>query len=543
MQPKWLRNASSSISRYLEYSNSGPLTSQHGKSLSNIVHPTLATITISLPRKHSTHSAPGLSQVKRPDAKGRAFIFRSSSTDPYLNLSLEHYLLQNAHPESRVLFLYVNRPCIVIGRNQNPWVECALQKLGQVSSSLEGKAGIVESIEDGDGLGEVLLVRRRSGGGAVFHDEGNLNYSVIVPNHPKAEFKRRTHAKMVVKAVKEVQKELMDAAVLLETDVRVNERNDIVMNQPGRGVLKVSGSAFKLTKGRALHHGTLLFLSPNLNHIGELLRSPAREFISARGVESVRSPVGNVFPMPRDARHTSLLRLDLERSVADVFREMYGEEANVREVPVREGWGNMVIDSMEDVGSEIDEGSAVGTEIMKGAQEIMSPEWKFEQTPGFVVSNKAVEGEKGFSPPANTAELPEGAVIFLRVKNGIVQEVEISLSNEEEAAVLEKQQIRSRLQGKKLHEISDWKAIFDGLDAWTHPETGRLMDWLSKMLPPLTMLSVKALEPGSKDKIIEHEMQERDTVKRRRDGRLLEVEKKDERLVEEVGCRDPGLTS
>ena len=541
MQPRWLRNVPPSISRSLQCSSPGPLISRHGKSLGSLVHPRSSTTSISLPRKHSTHSAPGLSQIKRPDAKGRGFIFRSSSTDPYLNLSLEHYLLQNAHPESRVLFLYVNRPCVVIGRNQNPWVECALQKLVKVPPSSEGKVGTVESIGNGDGLGKVLLVRRRSGGGAVFHDEGNLNYSVIVPNHPKAEFRRRTHAKMVVKAVREVQRELMNADVSLETNVRVNERNDIVMNQPGRGVLKVSGSAFKLTKGRALHHGTLLFSSPNLEHIGDLLRSPARDFISARGVESVRSPVGNVFPMPRDARHTSLLRLDLERAIADVFREMYGEEANVREVIVKERCGVMARDSVEDIGSEVDESSVVGAEIMKGVREIMSPEWKFEQTPGFVVSNKQVEGEKDFSPPTSAAGLPAGAGVFLRVKNGSVQEVKISRSTEE-AATLEEAQIRSRLQGKKLQEISDWKAIFDGLDAWTHPGTGGLVDWLSEMLPPLAMLSVKASEPGPKDEIIEHEMQETGTLKRRRDDGLLEVEKTGEQLVEEVGSRHPSPT-
>jgi lipoate-protein ligase A len=97
---------------------------------------------------------------------------------------------------------------------------------------------------------------------------------------------------------------------------RVNERHDIVLDQgehiadtdlddthvtpytrtteDGPRPLKVSGSAYKLTRGRALHHGTCLLSSPNLDKISAFLRSPAKPYIKARGVESVSSPVTNV---------------------------------------------------------------------------------------------------------------------------------------------------------------------------------------------------------------------------------------------------------
>lgn len=217
----------------------------------------------------------------------------STSRDPYVNLSIEHFLLQKTAPDSAVLLLYVNRPSIIIGRNQNPWLEVNLALLNP-SDSNQRKA-------DAPDLGfNVDLVRRRSGGGTVFHDEGNVNWTVISPS---AHFTRDKHAEMVVGALRSCG---IDRA-------RVNERHDIVLDQGERGEqthasdthatpyhssetrpLKVSGSAYKLTRTRALHHGTCLLSSPNLNIIPHYLHSPAKPYMSARGVESVSSPVGNI---------------------------------------------------------------------------------------------------------------------------------------------------------------------------------------------------------------------------------------------------------
>lgn len=219
-------------------------------------------------------------QTSQPSS--RVQVYTSHSHNPYLNLSAEHFLLQNSHPDSTVLFLYTNDPCIVIGRNQNPWLEVNLGLLRGFKARTSGDDG-------GKASSSVSLVRRRSGGGAVFHDSGNVNFSVICP---PAAFDRNKHAEMVVRALRG----------LGVGTARVNERHDIVLDReshgdgqaPPAGTFKISGSAYKLTRLRSLHHGTCLLNSPNLADIGRLLRSPAEPFVKARGVESVRSRICNV---------------------------------------------------------------------------------------------------------------------------------------------------------------------------------------------------------------------------------------------------------
>lgn len=174
----------------------------------------------------------------------------------------------------------------------------------------------------------VALVRRRSGGGTVFHDYGNLNYCVICP---AATFTRDKHAKMVTQAIR-----TQDARA------RVNERHDIVLDQdaleiekdklsgadlcrssnhPNGVSLKISGSAYKLTRQRALHHGTCLISSPNIDNISRYLKSPARPFMKARGVESVRSPIGNILGQAITDVEASLN--DFRTRVIQAFANIY----------------------------------------------------------------------------------------------------------------------------------------------------------------------------------------------------------------------------
>lgn len=260
-----------------------------------------------------------------------------------MNLSLEHRLLQTSHPDSTVLVLYVNRPTIVFGRNQNPWLEVNLGKL----AAQQGRVG---------------LVRRRSGGGTVFHDEGNVNFGVICP---PAVFDRDRHAEMVARALK----------TLGRPTARVNERHDIVVDvddaPAGNRTRKVSGSAYKLTRLRSLHHGTCLVRSPNLGLISPLLRSPAEPYIKARGVDSVRSPVANV----------DLGIEEFKDAVVKEFEQMYGE------LHVKEEFGDEVLQDES---------------ISAGVKELGAREWLYGQTPKFAFSTSPTDEDPRERPGIST---------------------------------------------------------------------------------------------------------------------------------------------
>ncbi|KAI6818444.1 hypothetical protein KC340_g14140 [Hortaea werneckii] len=359
----------------------------------------------------------------------------STSRDPYLNLSIEHHLLQKSAPESAVLLLYINRPSVIIGRNQNPWVEANLALLDPARHN--------HPETEPPSLGVVDLVRRRSGGGTVFHDEGNVNWTVIT--QPK-DFTRDKHAEMVVRALRSCG---VDRS-------RVNERHDIVLDQGARAIearsadthstpylsdvgnprpLKVSGSAYKLTRQRALHHGTCLLSSPNLNVIPDYLHSPAKPFISARGVESVSSPVGNIL-------------LENDRFISNVqeqFAQLYG----VSNKP-----------------EAVDEAWLEHNAIRKGYDEMRSLEWTYLQTPQFTVSN---------------ASDKEARIHFeLSVRNGAINGGFAYEVGEEQHKI----DISPSTIGQRLHEIQD----FDSFVSRAFPTLGaleshQLSAWLHRMLP------------------------------------------------------------
>ncbi len=177
-------------------------------------------------------------------------IWQSCLTDPFANLALEHWLFKTLTQPS--LFLYVNAPAVVIGRAQNPWMEANL-------SFLQAE--------------HIPLVRRQSGGGAVVHDTGNLNFSFI---SPKARYDKNLHLDLVLKALQR-----------LNLHAERNERHDLLVQNK-----KISGSAFRETRENCFHHGTLL-IDANLPLLRQALAVlPHR--IQTHAVPSVRSPVMNL---------------------------------------------------------------------------------------------------------------------------------------------------------------------------------------------------------------------------------------------------------
>ncbi|KAL2024342.1 hypothetical protein VTK56DRAFT_8824 [Thermocarpiscus australiensis] len=424
---------------------------------------TRRTFTATLPHlnKASTITTRSTAQIqKRPfthSLNHPVQIYRSTSTDPYLNLSIEHHLLQHSHPDSTVLFIYANRPCVVIGRNQNPWLEVNLHQLRQ---------GLPPPPPNPEGENvPVALVRRRSGGGAVFHDHGNLNWSVICP---PAVFDRDRHAAMVVRALRR----------LGVRGARVNERHDIVVDvdvgggvdvdvDEGSGVagagggergaqrgqtFKVSGSAYKLTRTRSLHHGTCLLNSPYLGRVSGLLRSPAEGFIKARGVESVRSRIMNV----------GVGTDEFVEGVADEFRRMYGDGAGA--------------------GVVVGEQEALATEdVVKGVRELTSPEWVFGQTPQFTFSTHPTEDDPRERPPLPDT-LPTGFQAHLTFRHGEIQSAAIS-GLEYHDFVDEDGQDKALSQAlvkQRLHNLSDWRATLKSASP-VLADADEVGEWLNHM--------------------------------------------------------------
>lgn len=325
-------------------------------------------------RLHSASLAPSFADLATT-AKSKHQIYISRSLDPFVNLAIEHFLLQKTPVDSTALFLYVNRPCVVIGRNQNPWLEVGLRHLRAAprlpDSWCENGAAANLSLK------EVSLVRRRSGGGTVFHDEGNVNYSVICPT---ADFNRDKYAEMVVRAIRQHN----DRA-------RVNERHDIVLDQaPMRSKehlpdandmhntaytcaasnlspLKVSGSAYKLTRLRSLHHGTCLLASPHLSMIPKYLRSPAAPFLKARGIESVRSPVGNIYSNTEASQN--LIRA-FQRRVIEAFADLHELEREAVTVFIDTHAGTCLQHNGAWVTGYIDDAMADVPEIKRGITEL-----------------------------------------------------------------------------------------------------------------------------------------------------------------------------
>ncbi|KZZ98534.1 Biotin/lipoate A/B protein ligase [Moelleriella libera RCEF 2490] len=363
-------------------------------------------------------------------------VYLSRCHDPLLNLSVEHRLLQITPPESTVLVLYVNGPCVVFGRNQNPWLELNLHRLAQIANTTT----TTTQPDEGKGEGEaaaaaawhdsvVKLVRRRSGGGTVFHDLGNVNFSVILPT---AQFDRDRHADMVVRALQSLGR----------VRTRVNERHDIVVDSGSDAAttaaaardsssgssssaretattttttktFKISGSAYKLTRFRALHHGTCLLQSPNLASISGLLRSPAEPFIKARGVDSVRSPVTNV----------GLDTLVFQDAVVRQFAQMYGPA---------------------DIYADFDDSARQDYHVQKGYDELAARDWIYGQTPRFAFRTYACEDD-----PRPRPQLPFDHRLHFEARHGLIEQFHVSQSRDFDAR---------QCVGASLQDVHDWRA-------------------------------------------------------------------------------------
>ncbi|HLQ73283.1 MAG TPA: lipoate--protein ligase [Bacillota bacterium] len=183
------------------------------------------------------------------------FIDNKGITNPYINLAIEEYLLNNFAEEETYLLFYINEPSIIIGRNQNT--------IEEINTSY---------VEDNN----IKVVRRLSGGGAVYHDLGNLNFSFITKDDGDSFHDFAKFTEPVVRALNNIN-----------VPAELIGRNDLLVE--GR---KFSGNAQFSTKGRMFSHGTIMFDS-EIEHVVSAL-NVSQEKIESKGIKSIRSRVANI---------------------------------------------------------------------------------------------------------------------------------------------------------------------------------------------------------------------------------------------------------
>ncbi|XP_014478714.1 PREDICTED: lipoyltransferase 1, mitochondrial-like [Dinoponera quadriceps] len=295
----------------------------------------------------------------------RKSVFVSQSTDVFTNLAWEdwlyrHYDFTNHH----VLLLWRNDPCVVYGRHQNPWKECNVQ-----TAKRRG----------------ITLVRRNSGGGTVYHDNGNLNLSFFTP---RARYNRKYNLHIITRALfREWRLESV-----------VNKRDDIVVE----GNYKVSGTAAKLGRPNAYHHCTLL-VGVDKNSLRLALERKEDDIVTNATI-SIRSPIKNLIDVNAD--------IEMDKLITVIGEEYLRTKALVLEDEERE------LSQQEMELQFIDPTERLYTGLDKLTSEFRSWDWNFGRTPKFTVTRTLeATGHDGKVQRLN---------FNVEVQNGVVEEVKMN---------------------------------------------------------------------------------------------------------------------
>ena len=187
-----------------------------------------------------------------PNKGEKVRIFHSFSHNPWHNLSLEEYLFRTVAEDEIFLYLWQNQNTVVIGKNQNPWKECRLDQMK---------------------VDQVKLARRLSGGGAVYHDLGNLNFTFIAG---KKKYDQERQFQVILRAINQLGLEAIFSG-----------RNDLTIS--GK---KFSGNAFYAEENAAYHHGTLL-VNTDFEKMTRYLQV-SKEKIISKGIDSIQARVINL---------------------------------------------------------------------------------------------------------------------------------------------------------------------------------------------------------------------------------------------------------
>lgn len=269
------------------------------------------------------------------------YIYSAPTGDGWLNLARDGYFLENNKKGDVILYFYVNKNAVITGRNQNAWKDGSIANM------------------DADG---VQLVRRHSGGGAVFHDNGNLNFSFITD---EKHYDLNRQMRVILNAVSK-----------LGLKAELSGRNDITVD--GK---KFSGNAFSLAKGNRSHHGTIL-VNADLTKLSNYL-CVSKEKMRSKGIDSVRARVCNLCELSSGLTVEAMRRLVIES-----FIEEYGAASEY------------VFDGM------------ALAEVEERRERLASWEWRFGKTPQF-----DFETDKRFSFGDTQ--------IYFNSRNGVIRETKV----------------------------------------------------------------------------------------------------------------------
>jgi lipoate-protein ligase A len=208
----------------------------------------------------------------------------NNSTDPYFNLAFDEYCLENIHSEEPYFYLWRNRPAVIIGLNQNAYSEVNLEYLREH---------------------DIILARRVTGGGAVYHDLQNMNYTIIGKN-PSPQ-------------------PMVDALRQLGVPAELTGRNDIFVN--GR---KVSGYARRVAGNQEIIHGTLMY-DVDLNTLQHVLDTPTSK-MKAKGISSIRSHVTNLKEYLPQFKSLDELQEKLFEILSDGDDQIHLEKSQIAEI-------------------------------------------------------------------------------------------------------------------------------------------------------------------------------------------------------------------
>ncbi|XP_006887852.1 PREDICTED: lipoyltransferase 1, mitochondrial isoform X2 [Elephantulus edwardii] len=276
-------------------------------------------------------------------------ILKSLSNDVYQNLAVEDWIHDHMNLEGNpILFIWRNSPSVVIGRHQNPWQECNLNLL-----RAEG----------------IKLARRKSGGGTVYHDMGNINLTFFTT---KSKYDRMKNLKLIVRALKTVQPQL---------DVQATKRLDLLLD----GQFKISGTASKIGRTTAYHHCTLL-CNTDRTFLSSVLKSPYQG-IKSNATASIPSLVKNL--LEKDPTLTCEV---LMNAIATEYAACHGIDNHI----------NLI--------NPADETLFPG--INNKAKELQTWEWIYGKTPKFSINTTfhVLDGQSHFE-----------INVYVDIKNGRIQ--------------------------------------------------------------------------------------------------------------------------